>query len=62
MRYGIAIAAIASIVLVVAYRWGVIAISGGTVEREKNPGLFGAALVLDWLALIIGVAVAYFDR
>ena len=49
--------AISALVLFIGWKWGVIAIHGGTVERAKEPGLFWMAMAFAGLLLVLGLAI-----
>jgi len=53
------IVGIAAVVLIIGHGWGVIAIQGSSIERNKNPVLFGMVLAMAWLILIAGIALLF---
>jgi hypothetical protein len=48
--------ALSALALFVGWKWGVIAIHSGTVERRKNPGLFWAVMTLAGFLFVAGLA------
>jgi len=50
------LAVLSALVLLVGWKWGVIAVHGGSVERAKYPGLFWMVMTLAAFLFVTGLA------